>query len=145
MAAYKFAPIVNIDQFFVKHKVRLTAPRRKMIRVFLENEAALTNTQLEAKLGKDFDRVTLYRNLISFEESGMIHKIPGDDGYMRYALCDNCDVGHHHDGHVHFSCKVCGDTTCLDDVAVPDIKLPAGYRLDSAEMLISGTCIRCNG
>jgi Fur family ferric uptake transcriptional regulator len=61
-----------------------------------------------------------------------------------YALCkENCEAGHHHDNHVHFICDQCGKTICLDDVTIPQVKLPKGFTPNNAEMVVSGICSDC--
>ncbi|MFT4025104.1 MAG: transcriptional repressor, partial [Flavihumibacter sp.] len=107
-------------------------------------QGALAHGDIEKRTGEKFDRVTVYRTLQAFLSKGVIHTIPTNDNSIRYALCkDACEEGHHHDNHVHFVCNDCGNTTCLEDVTVPDIKLPEDYALNQVEMIVSGTCKEC--
>jgi Fur family ferric uptake transcriptional regulator len=41
-------------------------------------------------------------------------------------------------------CTNCNSTICLDDVISPKIDLPEGYVADTVQVLISGTCKKCN-
>ena len=83
-------------------------------------------------------------NHLSFVEKGIIHHIPTTDNSILYALCkDNCEAGHHHDNHVHFICDVCNKTICLDEVTVPSVQLPKGFKPDHAEMVVNGICGDC--
>jgi Fur family ferric uptake transcriptional regulator len=78
-------------------------------------------------------------------EKGIIHTIPTPDNAVKYALCkDNCEEGHHHDDHVHFICTKCGTTTCLEEVHIPIIPLPRGYKTRQTEVVISGLCKTCS-
>lgn len=125
------------------HKLRITDTRTRVLGQFMERQRALTQTDLEANLGKEFDRVTIYRTLHSFLESGILHKIPDDSGATQYALCDNCDVHAHHDEHIHFKCTNCQKIECLDHYTVPKFEVPAGYTVKTADLVVTGVCAQC--
>ena len=94
--------------------------------------------------GLAVDRVTVYRTLQTFVEKGIIHQVPTTDNSILYALCKhNCEKGHHHDNHVHFVCNQCEATVCLDEVTVPAVKLPVGFRPIQAAMIVTGLCKNC--
>lgn len=128
-----------------KNQLSITGSRKKILELFLANNGALAHGDIEKKTGEKFDRVTIYRTLQSFLDKGIIHTIPTADNSIRYALCkEECSAGHHHDDHIHFVCRDCGNTTCLDDIHVPDIKLPKGFRSQQTEVVVSGKCKDCN-
>jgi Fur family ferric uptake transcriptional regulator len=115
------------------------------LELFLQQDGALSHSDIEKRAGEKFDRVTVYRTLQTFLEKGLIHSIPSPDNSLRYALCkEGCSAGQHHDDHVHFMCISCGATVCLEEVTIPPIKLPGGYVAEQVEMLISGVCKSCN-
>jgi len=127
-----------------KTHLSVTDSRQKILELFLESKGALAHSDIEKKTGESFDRVTVYRTLQSFVEKGLIHLIPTTDNSIKYALCKyDCEVGHHHDNHVHFICDKCSKTLCLDDVTVPSVKLPKGFSPNHAEMMVTGVCGDC--
>jgi len=127
-----------------KNNLSITDSRKKILELFLKNSGALAHADIEKNTGEIFDRVTVYRTLQTFVEKGIIHNIPTTDNSILYALCkDNCEAGHHHDNHVHFICNSCGKTICLDDVTVPTVKLPRGFKPNHAEMVVNGICGDC--
>ena len=127
-----------------KTHLSVTDSRQKILELFLESKGALSHSDIEKKTGESYDRVTVYRTLQSFVEKGLIHLIPTTDNSIKYALCkDDCEVGHHHDNHVHFICDKCSKTICLDDVTVPSVKLPKGFSPNHAEMIVTGICGDC--
>ena len=135
----------KIDELLKKNHLSITGGRRRILELFLQQEGALSHSDIEKKAGEKFDRVTVYRTLQVFLEKGLIHSIPTSDNSIRYALCkDDCSGGQHRDDHVHFICSSCGNTMCLKDVSVPAIKLPRGYVSEQVEMLVSGVCKSCN-
>lgn len=126
------------------HSLSVTDGRIDILALFLQRKGALAHADIEKKLGVKYDRVTIYRTLQAFVEKGLIHSIPTKDNSIRYALCkDDCASGHHHDHHIHFVCKTCDNTYCLDEVATPSVKLPKGYTVKQVEMVVSGVCQSC--
>jgi Fur family transcriptional regulator, ferric uptake regulator len=134
----------QIDSLLKHNNLSITDGRKKILQLFFKQPGALAHGDIERKAGEKFDRVTVYRTLQTFVEKGIIHTIPTSDNSVRYALCkDNCEEGHHHDNHIHFTCSECGSTVCLDEVIIPDMKLPKGYRADEVQVVISGVCSNC--
>lgn len=128
-----------------KNRLSVTASREKILNLFLDQTGALAHGDIEKRAGEKFDRVTIYRTLQAFVEKGIIHTIPTADNSILYALCKNdCEEGHHHDHHVHFVCKQCHNTFCLDNVVTPDIKLPSGYSAKQIEVVVEGICRQCS-
>jgi len=136
---------IRIAEILRRRNLSVTDSRKKILSIFLAHPDALTHGSIEKQAGEKFDRVTVYRTLQAFEEKGIIHAIPSSDNNKRYALCKDCDEGHHHDEHVHFLCSSCGKTICLDDVVSPSIPLPEGYRVENVQVLINGVCRECKG
>jgi Fur family ferric uptake transcriptional regulator len=135
----------KIDELLKKNQLSVTAGRKQILEYFLQQEGALSHSDIEKRAGGKFDRVTVYRTLQAFLEKGLIHSIPTADNSIRYALCkDDCSGGQHRDDHVHFICNTCGNTVCLEDVMIPPIKLPGGFVTEQVEMLVSGVCKSCN-
>ena len=125
------------------HGLRVTEMRKACIAVLEQSSGAISSSEIEGQL-KGVDRVTLYRTLVSFEESGLIHHSINDAGQKKYALCsDHCDTHEHHDNHVHFHCSVCGNTECLDNEVPTNLNLPAGYRIQEIQFNVMGTCDTC--
>ena len=127
-----------------RNSLSITGSRKKILQLFLEQAGALAHGDIEKRAGEKFDRVTVYRTLQTFVDKGIIHNIPTSDNSILYALCkDNCEAGHHHDNHVHFICDKCNKTICLDDVTIPEVKLPKGFTPKHAEMVVNGICDDC--
>ncbi len=127
-----------------EHHINYTQQRSVVLEVFLTTKKVLSLSELSTIIGKEFDRITLYRTLILFEEKGLIHKILDKDA-PSYALCTHEAIEHNHsENHVHFKCSKCGNVYCLDEVAIPKIKLPANYVADQFNFLIEGKCDGCN-
>jgi Fur family ferric uptake transcriptional regulator len=127
-----------------KNQLSVTEGRKKILELFYKSDGALAHADIEKNTEAAFDRVTVYRTLQTFVDKGIIHHIPTTDNSILYALCkDDCEEGHHHDHHVHFICDNCHKTICLEDVTVPDVKLPKGFKPKHAEMVVTGVCDDC--
>jgi len=124
--------------------LKFTPCRESVLDLFARNDHALSHAFIEKHISKSFDRVTVYRTLKSFEEKGLIHKVIDDNSVTKYALCSDCGINHHHDEHVHFKCEKCGQTTCIESIDIPSIKLPEGYQISDRNLLITGTCQQCS-
>jgi Fur family ferric uptake transcriptional regulator len=135
---------LQIAAILRRNSLSVTESRKKILNFFLNQDGALAHADIEKKAGEKFDRVTIYRTLQTFVEKGIIHTIPTSDNSILYALCkDNCTEGHHHDNHVHFVCLQCGKTICLENVSIPELKLPKGYATTNIEMVVNGICRDC--
>ena len=122
----------------------ITESRKKILDLFLETDGALAHADIEKNTASAFDRVTVYRTLQTFVEKGIIHQIPTTDNSILYALCKHtCEQGHHHDDHVHFICSNCDKTICLDEVTVPEVKLPKNFTKQQSAMVVTGICEDC--
>jgi len=127
-----------------KHSIRKTPFRINVLKIFLNSASrALNNSDIEQAL-KDYDRITLYRTLKTFEKSGIIHQAIDGSNENKFALCHlDCTEHEHLDNHAHFLCKKCGETYCLENVINPTFTLPTDYSLDKVHLALSGTCGSC--
>ena len=134
-------PVISILK---RNQLSVTASRRRILEMFLHSGSAMAHQDVERQSSEKFDRVTVYRTLQTFLEKGIIHTIPTTENAVLYALCkDECEEGHHHDNHVHFVCDACGNTTCMDELLIPGIQLPMGYKASSIHMVVNGICKSC--
>ena len=126
----------NIEHLLREHQLKLTPQRVAVLKVFLERDKVMSLASLNKYLGKDFDRITLYRTLNAFEEKGLIHKIP-DKEVASYALCKHDSISHsHEDNHAHFKCTSCSLTVCLDEVQIPQIVLPKKFKAQKFNFIV---------
>lgn len=128
-----------------RNQLKKTSTRLTVLQILKASSSAVSQPDLETMLGKDIDRVTLYRTLATFEEKGIIHKVLNLNGTANYAMCSSsCNQHAHHDEHVHFNCTTCLNVYCLDDLKIPSIDLPQGYLTQSLNLVAYGVCNNCN-
>lgn len=132
------------QEILKNHRLRITNSRIDVLENFIEQNRALSLGALESEF-PNYDRVTLYRTLNSFLESGILHKIPNDQGTATYGLChETCGPEEHSHNHIHFKCNDCGTMECLDDRDVPSVNVPSGYQINQVNLIVDGTCANCS-
>ena len=135
---------LNPNEILTENDLKHTKQRVRVLEGISTESTAVSQPALEKKLGKDIDRVTLYRILNLFEEKGIVHRIIDLNGTANYALCPPaCTPAHHHNEHVHFQCELCQKVYCLP-VKLPKVKFPAGFKIESLNTIAYGICDKCN-
>ncbi len=134
----------DLENILIAKQITPTAMRLLVLEYLLKQNAAISLTDLEQEFERS-DRVTLYRTLKTFEEKGLIHNIKDGNEAVKYALCqDACEPGAHHDLHLHFYCTVCKELFCLPKTKIPELQLPAKFKLQELSLVARGICNNCN-
>lgn len=134
----------HFEHLLKRHHLKRTEPRLRVLSLLSDKKVATSQPDLESVIA-DVDRVTLYRILGAFEEKGIIHKVFDLNGTANYALCSSeCEEHQHHDEHLHFNCTVCKNVYCLDDLDLPELSLPKGFKLEGFSFSATGVCPKCN-
>lgn len=123
--------------------IRPTAMRLLVLKFMQAQSHAVSLNELEARMNHS-DKITLYRTIKTFEEKGLVHRIEDGSGVSKFAIClDECDTSCHHDLHIHFYCNSCKETYCLPKTHVPDVTLPAKFKLQEISLMAKGICEKC--
>ena len=133
-----------IGELLRSHGLKRTPIRIEILEVFMNHDVALSAMVLLEKLPKERDRVTIYRALSSFEDSGIIHRASEDQTGIKYALCsEHCSTESHQDRHAHFLCEECNETYCLQNVKIPDVAVNDGFKVSGMNFVLNGVCRNC--
>lgn len=137
--------VTRSETILKENGLRRTDFRVQLLDLLLSvDHKAISSQQVENSL-QDYDRVTLYRSLRSFEEKGIIHKVIAQNNETKYAFCDSqCKVHAHLQEHAHFNCTQCLQTYCLHEQGDVKIGLPSNFKLNTTELILSGLCAQCN-
>lgn len=105
----------------LRHGIRYTRHRRTIVDALRNAGQPLTIPELVAATST-VPQSSVYRNLAIFDDTGIVHRIAGDDDFARYELAEEL-MGHHH----HTVCSTCG--------AVADVVLPPQAEADLERVL----------
>lgn len=62
-------------------------------------------------------------------------------GVVSYEI--GCDEDRDKHNHVHFYCETCHKTYCIEELPLPDMKFPRGYKVKSRSFVAKGCCPSC--
>ena len=81
--------------------------KNELFNLFHSSSKSLSVNDIVNYFDNSINKVTVYRSLDSFENKGLIHKVPDANNLKRYSLCreNECHVNSHN--HKHFICYYC--------------------------------------
>ncbi len=121
---------------------KLTPRRQAIIELFVDGKSHLTPEDVWEKLKKQFDHCGLpsvYRNLESLVECGILTRIQQFDRKKHYGLCSSVHSDHHH----HITCVKCGRVEGIHGCTIGNAKKIKGYKIISHFMQVNGVCSGC--
>ena len=121
---------------------RLTPQRRAVLDAIEASNGRFTAVELFERARRSSPRLglaTIYRTLDLLRRTGSLHALSGDGppAYVR------CSPEHHH----HLVCLSCGSVEDTELCATPSqrsLSRRHGFRAESHELEIYGTCKRCS-
>jgi len=123
--------------------MKATKQRVQLLEEIIDKQILFTANDLFKKLSNQMDLVTIYRILNLFQESGLVREVFSNSDSKMYEL--SCI---HNPVHPHFSCKVCGNIYCLDEIdkeTLTNLKSRCiGFKVDDISMQFSGICNKCS-
>jgi len=132
------------EQRLESRHIQPTAMRLIVLKYLLDHRAAVSLSDLEQHFSKS-DRTTLYRTLKTFQEHGLVHQIYDESGSTKYGLCaENCTCSYPDDMHAHFYCTYCENTFCFQNLSIPNVDLPKGFKPSYGNFVITGRCSDCS-
>ncbi|MBI0401557.1 Fur family transcriptional regulator [Cyclobacterium marinum] len=123
------------------HKLKRTSCREGILKVMLSSKQALSEGEIRDNLKGHYDRTTFYRSFKTLEAKRIIHKVVVDNLFVKYALGNTLNPKKMH---AHFFCKDCNSVECLNNTPIPTYPLPDGYTYSDTEVIIKGSCAKCN-
>ena len=124
--------------------LKITPRRQAILEYFIKEGRHLTPDQVWEKLKKNFKHAgfpSVYRNLETFNNCGILTKIQREDRRLYYALC-NIHGDHHH--HHHIVCIKCGKVDDVEGCTLGAIKNTNGYKVLKHFVQLEGLCPQCS-
>lgn len=130
------------EKMLEARNIRVTAVRLLVLKAMQNHPQAFNLADIEQKL-ETIDKSTLFRTITLFHEKQLIHSIDDGSGSIKYSVCSKDCHCVPKDLHVHFFCLHCKKTFCLESIHIPQIALPQGFSMQSANYVIKGICSHC--
>ena len=130
----------TLSQLLSSRRLRITGHRLAVLRELSLLRSPVSHPELtERLLPLGLDRATVYRNLLSLTDAGLIIKTQLGDNVWRFEVPRG--QPREHGSHPHFVCTDCGDIACLP---AGSVTLNAkGVRERVAEVQLRGQCQSC--
>lgn len=125
---------------------RYTSSRRRIVNTLQAGAGPITIAQI-LSADASLPQSTVYRNLATLEDAGVVARIATSDEFARYELAEDL-TGHHH----HLICSDCGDIAdlFLDDQIEVELQRAlevaaeiSAFRVDAHRLDIVGSCGVC--
>jgi Fur family ferric uptake transcriptional regulator len=124
--------------------LRATPARVGVLAAIRSVSAPVTSAELAERVsGSGWDAATVYRNLMTLVEAGVVERIDHGDRRWRFEPVSD-ESGHEH---AHFYCTDCGSVSCLPEVKMQVSKgasLPRSVRTEHVEVRLRGVCDACD-
>ncbi len=132
-------PIDNLAGYLLKHKVKPSYARIKVMEYLTEKKSHPTVDEIYHELIKEIptlSKTTVYNTLNTFIESGLVRLVTIEDNEARYDM----DVS----DHGHFKCESCGRIFDFKvDMESFDVKGLELFSVDEKNVYYKGTCSKC--
>ncbi len=133
----------QIEGLLEQHGIKLTANRILIAKIMSTLDYPISMKELETML-LTMDKSSIFRTLSLFKSHHLVHQMEDGNDIVRYELCHSHSEEEDEDIHVHFYCEHCHRTFCLNEISVPQVNLPIGYRQTAVNYMIKGICPDCS-
>lgn len=133
----------QIEGLLEQHGIKLTANRILIAKIMSTLDYPISMKELET-MHLTMDKSSIFRTLSLFKSHHLVHQMEDGNDIVRYELCHSHSEEEDEDIHVHFYCEHCHRTFCLNEISVPQVNLPVGYRQTAVNYMIKGICPDCS-
>jgi Fur family ferric uptake transcriptional regulator len=122
--------------------LRVTDQRVLLLREMVKVTTPISHPELTERMSKSgLDRATVYRNLLTLADAGVLVRAQLGDQVWRYELPRTLSSDHSH--HPHLVCSECGNVRCLP---AGTVKLHGeAAKSEVSEVQLRGRCADCVG
>ena len=119
---------------------RITGPRRAVLKAIVAAEGPFSIEEIYDAV-PEIGRATAFRTMKLLQETGVVCRVPLEDGSVRYQLAES-DTHHH-----HLVCSVCGTVSEFSDpvldTRIEDAAIDSGFELGTHNVELYGRCHSC--
>ncbi len=130
--------------------VKISRARVDIMYSLLKKGTKLTSLpEIYNNYGTQFNRITIYRTLITLCDTGLIYKILDTNNRPFYAVvkwlsAQSDQIQSSCKEYCHFQCESCKSVFCFP-CNFQDIKLPDGLIKTGVNLFFTGYCPKCSG
>lgn len=125
--------------------LRATPIRTAILSHLLKKGCPVSHGDLwKRKRIRSFNRVTVYRTLLTLRQRGIVHAVQSTDGVWRYCT-HAADQSGCPGNHPHFVCDRCKSMICLLGQTMPFVEVPEGGVVRAKQFVLYGSCPDCAG
>lgn len=117
---------MNIEE--ISTNIKLTSARKSILENLINSNKPISYEDVKDKLA--MDKATFYRNIIKFEDEGIVNSFESNDKKRYFEIQKT--------KHSHFICNVCSKIECIHEKLDIHIK---GHQIDN--VIIKGICPNC--
>lgn len=132
----------DLRDLLASRGLRVTEQRVLLLQELVKVKAPISHPELTERMSQSgLDRATIYRNLLTLAEAGVLTRTQLGDQVWRFDLPRTTSSDHSH--HPHLVCSECGNVRCLP---AGTVKLHGeAAKSDVAEVQLRGRCAACVG
>ena len=122
---------------------KVTPRRKAIINIFISSKTHLTPEDVWQRLRENFEKCgmpSVYRNLETLAECGILTKIQQFDRKKHYGLCAFAGNDEHHH---HIICVKCGKVEEIKECSFAQIQYLNGFKIVRHFMQVDGICDKC--
>ena len=119
---------MQIEELIKNKKLKFTPARQMLLEIFFKASQPLAYEDIKSQI--TMDKATFYRNMTTFETSGILNAFESNDKKRYYEMTEK--------QHAHFICSECHSVECLNEVPHFILK---NYKIDN--IIVHGICTRC--
>lgn len=132
----------DLERILADAGIRPTSNRVIVLRALRDSHVPMSLTEIETEIDT-LDKSSVFRVLTTLLSHHLVHAIEDGRGIVKYEMCHSdgdCSVD---DMHVHFYCEKCHNVYCFEDIGIPPVHMPEGYKVNAVNYMIKGICPRC--
>lgn len=122
--------------------IRPTSTRLLIYNAISRMTDTFSLTSLENEL-QSIDKSVIFRTLTLFHDHHLIHSVDDGSGSHKFCLCHNHGHCSSEEAHCHFYCEKCHKTYCLNEDAIPPVRIPEGFVAYKVNYIVKGVCAEC--
>jgi len=120
---------MEIEELIKNKKLKFTPARKILLEIFSKASEPLSYDDVKSQIA--MDKATFYRNMTTFEASGIINGFESNDKKRYYEITEKL--------HSHFICSACHVVECLEEEKHFSKK---GYTVQN--IIVHGLCPSCS-